>query len=208
MQGDDRVAEALSGAGEVVGTKFPPSLRLYIAAMDALRAHHGDEAEALGQFVNAVLDDVALLRALARSYLEHRLQDHNQERRRTVSGDSRSRGQGLAEERPRSTAPAAHAAVTTAPTVLQTKVAASVKLHLSETILDTFRLRDGRPIGDLPLAELPALRAASRIEAFVLQELHLQLGDRLEPGRVVRELVDASTVEAIVARAKGLDDVG
>ena len=46
-----------------------------------------------------------------------------------------------------------------------------VKRHQSQTVLDTFKVSDGRAIGDVQLHELPTLIRNSRRQAHVLEQI-------------------------------------
>jgi hypothetical protein len=61
--------------------------------------------------------------------------------------------------------------VASEPSLQQRKIAFENSRRLAVTILDTFRVRDGRPIGDVRFGEVERLRAANAIEASIFAQI-------------------------------------
>lgn len=183
--------------------------RLFLLAVKLLRKNKGSPNRALNAFLNQVQDDQQLLRAMALAYLEDRSNDgmgafedrgESYDKIDTKNVDALPRagtGQPSVDTQLGS--------VGSGPTITQRTAAAAVKTRLSETVLDTFTVSDGRPIGDITLAEIPDLRGKSLREAYVLGEIQKQAG-RAPSGYRVREIVDAAEVEEMLRKAQELLD--
>jgi hypothetical protein len=78
---------------------------------------------------------------------------------------------------------------------------AAVQHVATKTLLDTFKVRDGRVIGDLLFKELEGLRAANAKEAAVLRAVQHHTANAA-PMHRVRDIVSPDTFAAIVARAE------
>lgn len=78
---------------------------------------------------------------------------------------------------------------------------ASVQHVATKTLLDTFKVRDGRAVGDLLFKELEGLRADNAREASVLRAIQLHTANAA-PMHRVRDIVSPATLEAIVAQAE------
>lgn len=80
-------------------------------------------------------------------------------------------------------------------------VIASVQATMAKSLLDTFKVRDGRVIGDLMLKDLPSLVAANQKEAAILDRIrnHTANGG---PSQLVREIISAESLERFVAEAE------
>jgi hypothetical protein len=78
---------------------------------------------------------------------------------------------------------------------------ASVQHVATKTLLDTFKVRDGRVIGDLLFKELEGLRAANAKEAAVLRAVQHHTANAA-PMHRVRDIVSPDTFAAIVASAE------
>jgi hypothetical protein len=70
----------------------------------------------------------------------------------------------------------------------------------AKTLLDTFKVRDGRPVGDVLFKELDGMRAANAREASVLRAIQLHTANAESTDRV-RDIVSPAHLEAIVAAA-------
>lgn len=83
---------------------------------------------------------------------------------------------------------------------------ASVQLHMSLTVLDTY-LVNGQPIGDIRLFEIPRVRRASARDLFVFTQVNAAIDDAKRRGDVVdttlrvREVFKAPQLEEIIRRA-------
>ncbi len=67
--------------------------------------------------------------------------------------------------------------------------------------MDSYKLRDGRPIGDVRWGELASLAARSLEEACVLEAIRTR-GTPADPGVKVRDILKDADLAEIVARAK------
>jgi hypothetical protein len=85
------------------------------------------------------------------------------------------------------------------------RAAGAVARHIARTVLDSFRVRDGRPIGDLRWDELERLRADNAMEASVLRQL-LRHGNPASPGSLVRDTVSPETLERMIQRGAEVAD--
>jgi hypothetical protein len=57
------------------------------------------------------------------------------------------------------------------PSADQRRAAAAVRNVVAITVLDTFKIRDGRAIGDVRMGEVERLRAANAIEAAIFRQI-------------------------------------
>jgi hypothetical protein len=87
------------------------------------------------------------------------------------------------------------------PSPLQKSAAGSMRLKMAETVLDTFRVRDGRAIGHVYFREIPALTAENAIEASVLRQVQ-SCAANIDPSAQVGDVVKAKDLEAMIAKAK------
>lgn len=75
---------------------------------------------------------------------------------------------------------------------------------IARTVLDSFKVRDGRSIGDVLVGELESLRAANAMEASVLRQIQrLGYADTRMP---VRAIVDPDTLARMIQRAAEVAD--
>lgn len=74
---------------------------------------------------------------------------------------------------------------------------ASIQPTIARSILDTFRVRDGRAIGDLQWHELTALAARNEREATVLRRI-AGYSQNVDPDAFVRDVVRPAYVEDVL----------
>jgi hypothetical protein len=79
--------------------------------------------------------------------------------------------------------------------------AASQRVHqaVSATIMDTYRVRDGRVIGDVRFSEVPHLRAQGGYEVALLDAI-LAYGIPPDPSSRIRDYMPAKDLEALGAK--------
>lgn len=190
------------------------SARLFSLATKLIRDAGGDPGLApaltVNRFLMSVLDDNAMVRALALAYLRDRAADMKgvpkPERDGGGQGDN---GHHLDVAKPfrngASHGAQAHhpllARPVVEPTSIQKSAAASVKLKMSQTVLDTYKVRDGRAIGDLYFMDIPALRAENAQEEFVLRQIE-RCAANVAPNTRVRDVVKSKDLEVMIERAK------
>jgi hypothetical protein len=76
--------------------------------------------------------------------------------------------------------------------------------QLATTVLDSFKVRDGRPIGDVRIGELETMRTANVREAAVLRQIQ-RLG-YADANMTVRALVDHDTLAKMIQKAAEIAD--
>lgn len=75
---------------------------------------------------------------------------------------------------------------------------------IATTVLDSYKVRDGRPIGDIRIGELERLRSANAMEAAVLRQIQ-RLG-YADPNMTVRMIVDHDTLARMIQKAAEVAD--
>jgi hypothetical protein len=88
------------------------------------------------------------------------------------------------------------------PTPEQRAAERTVSKTVAVTILDRFKVRDGRGIGDVRWCELASLRTVNRHEANVLNRL-ISLGIPDDPNKRVREVVSEVDLQRIIGEVTG-----
>ncbi|RWN33438.1 hypothetical protein [Mesorhizobium sp.] len=73
------------------------------------------------------------------------------------------------------------------------------------TVLDSFKVRDGRAIGDLIFGELESLRANNAMEASVIRQIQRHAGNATANQRV-RDVIKAADLERFVQRGAEVAD--
>lgn len=73
------------------------------------------------------------------------------------------------------------------------------------TVLDSFKVRDGRPIGDITFGELERLRGESAQEASLLRQIQRHTANA-SPDAKVREIIKAADLERMIQRAAEVAD--
>lgn len=76
---------------------------------------------------------------------------------------------------------------------------ASVQPTMAKSIMDTFRIRDGRPIGDVSWGEIGGLIADNDREARVLRAVRMHIADAPSDA-LIRDIVRASVIEAALTK--------
>lgn len=83
---------------------------------------------------------------------------------------------------------------------------ASVQPTMARSILDTFKLRDGRVLGDVQWCELPLIAAENDRESRVLRAIH-GYARNVDPSARVRDVVKPAFVENAIKTAEVVHDV-
>jgi hypothetical protein len=79
--------------------------------------------------------------------------------------------------------------------------------HIALTVLDSFKVRDGRAIGDLPWSGLNRLIGMNTREASVLRMVRDNIGGMpADPNTPLRDLIEAEELERIIQKAAELQD--
>ena len=76
---------------------------------------------------------------------------------------------------------------------------------VAKSVFDSFKIRDGRPIGDLTFGEIDRIRTTNVREAAVLRQVQKHCA-YAEPGAKVRDLVKREDMERFVQRAAEVAD--
>jgi hypothetical protein len=82
--------------------------------------------------------------------------------------------------------------------------AAAVAKSVALTILDTYRIRDGRAIGDVRFGELEHLRSANAMEASLIRQI--QRHATASHDARVRDVVKAKDLQRMIQRAAEVAD--
>jgi hypothetical protein len=90
------------------------------------------------------------------------------------------------------------------PSAAQRKVGASVAKVLAVSVLDTFKVRDGRSIGDVRYGELDRLRSSNVHEAAVIKliQKHAQADSNMR----VRDVVKPDDLQRMIQKAAEVAD--
>lgn len=83
------------------------------------------------------------------------------------------------------------------------KAAAAVAQKIARTLLDDYKVRDGRSIGDVRFGELDGLWTASYEEAFVLRQIKRKYAHAAHDAKV-RDLIKADELKLMKQRAAEL----
>lgn len=89
------------------------------------------------------------------------------------------------------------------PSYLVAAKAGAQKMAL--TVLDSFKVRDGRAIGDLTFGELEAIRATNAQEASVIRQIQRHAGNATG-NQLVREVIKAKDLEIMIQRGAEVAD--
>jgi hypothetical protein len=98
-----------------------------------------------------------------------------------------------------------HAAPAREPSSADRKAAAVVALSAARTVLDSFKIRDGRSIGDVTWKEVATLRATNAREASVLGQIQKRVAHADGDARI-RDLIGADELARIVQKAAEVAD--
>ena len=72
----------------------------------------------------------------------------------------------------------------------------------ARTVLDTFRVRGGKPVGDVTFGELESLRARSALEAGLLARIQKYAGPNVDTAARVRDIVPPDLVDKALKELK------
>lgn len=137
------------------------------ALADKIRAESRTLESAVSKFAMSMLSRPTLLRALVEMYFATRFADAGR-------GDSanldRVAGTGARTGREGGAIRSVHARPSE-PSEARKKAAFDLRLKLAKTVLDTFKVPDGRPIGKVMFFELPGLRRRSLRDAYIYEAL-------------------------------------
>jgi len=192
--------------------------RLRGLAADALKKHHRNIGRALPTFEAAIDDDPDLIRAALLHYLcrvdaEAVAGQTSFDPQRSHAGD---RHPPLANQNSGAVAarngaghfgqdtPAFAARPVREPSPQERAIAGTAAARLALTILDTFRVRDGRPIGDVRYGELDRLRGLNAMEAAVIRQI--QDHAKAPHDARVRDVVKATDLNRMIQKAAEIAD--
>lgn len=195
--------------------------RLYVLAAEELKKARRNPFVAHTAFTEAVVQDAELLRALiadeefiratALKYLQSVALDMKSARESGAgprcnetpaisAGDNSAGEEGQARpESHRTYAPAPAEPFKPNVTALRSVAAAS------QSALDTFRVRNGRSIGDVRRGEIDGLVKENTIEARVLKRVKQHHADAA-PSAKVRDLISPATLEIFIHEAEMAND--
>lgn len=176
--------------------------KLYDTAVQLLKLHAGKK-DAIGPFISAVKGDKAMMTDLAGEYLDRVLSDI---RRGDAVKEEAAEMAGTARGK---RGPHRRAKLPTAAQKM-----AEIR-NASLTFLDTRKLRDGRPIGDIPLWELPNIASGAAgksvtflqrgledaVDAIACHRLSLFVQPSTAETRV-RDAIKPAVVEKIYAESR------
>jgi hypothetical protein len=77
----------------------------------------------------------------------------------------------------------------------------AVQATMAKSLLDTFRVRDGRVIGNLMLRDLPDLVASNRKEAAILERVRNHSANGA-PHQLVREIISDESLKRFISEAE------
>jgi hypothetical protein len=177
--------------------------RLREMAHDALTKHHGNVDKAMKTFEASVRNDADALRELLRPYLQnhfeqnfprpgHSVRDTHQ----MLVGRGNGGGQAFVASQ-RSSAPAE-------PSPAQRRAAASVAKVVAITVLDTFKVRDGRSIGDVRHGELGRMASTNLREAKVFTQI-MEFASAPSDAKV-RDIISAKELQRMIQKAAEYTD--
>lgn len=102
-------------------------------------------------------------------------------------------------------APLACAAPVREPSLQQRAASAAVARTISITVMESYRVRDGRAIGDVRYGELARLKAANAAEAAVVDQI-IQHGKCEDHSMRVRDFVKVADLQRFIQRAAEMTD--
>lgn len=91
------------------------------------------------------------------------------------------------------------------PSAAQRRADLDMRKLVRLTILDTHRIRDGRPIGDVRYGEIETLRTANAMEASLFRQIQKKIGYADHDARL-RDLVSAEELNAMKQKAAEVSD--
>ena len=92
------------------------------------------------------------------------------------------------------------------PTSRQRGVAGELSKVLAVTVLDTFKIRDGRPIGNVRIGEVERLRAANVMEASIFRQIQHHVAGYTDGTTKIRDLITDKDFQRIQQRAAEVVD--
>lgn len=185
------MASALKKAGVNVAER-----RLRDIATDALKKHHYNAGRSERTFAEMIADDADVQRELRLHYLLFVAKELG------LPGN----GQGAVETHDDCANARQPKPIVTPKSPTASQVAAMVKVAKESaiTVLDSFKVRDGRAIGDVRVGELERLRSANAMEASVVRQIQ-RLGVFNHDARV-RDVVKPQELQRIIQRAAEVAD--
>lgn len=180
-------------------------------AAEAMARHHNNARRAAVTFAKSLLaskTDVVAEAVLPylRDYASRLLGDGQNSRATNGQGldavTQRPKANGAGQDR--DAAHDAHAASVREPSATDRAASARVAKHLTITVFDTFRIRDGRGIGDVRYGELERLRASNAMEASLVRQL--QRHGNPPHDTKMRDFVKVEELQRMVQRAAEVAD--
>lgn len=176
--------------------------RLRLLALDALNKHHRNIGRALPTFEAAIDDDSDLIREALLHFLCRLDRELNDAGGHRANGSPEnvavsSLGGGAGHEKTANQI--SRARPVREPSAEDRAAAARVASRVALTILDTFRIRDGRAIGDVRYGELDRLRGLNAMEAAIIRQI--QDHARAPHDARVRDVVKAVDLNKMIQKA-------
>lgn len=91
------------------------------------------------------------------------------------------------------------------PTVADRAAMLRTRTRIAVTVLDSFRVRDGRPIGDVTFGELAALRGANLMEASLCRLIERHIANPA-PDTKIRDAINADTLQRMIQKSAEIAD--
>jgi hypothetical protein len=183
------------------------SARLYQLAIDALRKGRAAADRGFSIFERGAEDDPDLVREALAEYYQRRDAEmsgagHVSVDNHLTHADARTAANG---SRPQEHSNHMLTARPVREPSAEDRAAASrVANSIALTIFDSFKVRDGRPIGDVRFGELKRMMSANAIEAAVIRQI-LEHGDAPHDARV-RDLLKTEQLQRMIQRAAEIVD--
>lgn len=83
--------------------------------------------------------------------------------------------------------------------------AKAVRQAIAITVLDTWKIRDGRAIGKVRIGELPAISATNRMEASILDQIKEHVGGA-DHSATVSDVISAQMLQRFIQKAAEVAD--
>jgi hypothetical protein len=178
--------------------------RLYQLALDTLRKHKGTKDRGFDVFENAVEDDPDLIREALLFYYARIDSDmsggHTADVLQSITAASTANGTGPA----RTVTLPSHARPVREPSALDRAAAGKIAQTVALTAFDSFKVRDGRGIGDVRFGELKRMMTTNAREAAVIRQI-LDHGDSPHDMQV-RQVIKRADLERMIQRAAEIVD--
>jgi hypothetical protein len=91
------------------------------------------------------------------------------------------------------------------PSAAAKRAMVEVRKAISVSIMDTFKVRDGRSIGEVRFGELEAMRGESARDAFLFRQLQKHAANA-DPSARVRDVVKVETLQRMLQKSAELAD--